>query len=101
MFLLLNGTSNTFSVHLTSTISTCTLNVRSVADGEAEQFELTPNLQNERYAEFTWEVPATMEGQYLIDFMDGQTRLCTHVAYIAETEDAINYQDYTFYDSQA
>lgn len=101
MFLLLNGSSNTFSVHLTATISTCTLNVRSVADGTATQVELTPNSQNERYTEFTWDVPATMEGQYLIDFMDGQTHLCTHVAYIAETEDAINYQDYTFYDSQA
>ncbi len=97
MYYFLRNQSNTFSVYLGEYVSSCTLNVRDVGTDVTTSVELTPVYQNERYTEFTW-TPDIIEGQYILSFYDGASLLCTHNAYISNTSDTLNYNDYEFYE---
>lgn len=100
MFFLTNNEVNTFALYTGRYLESCTMRYTDLATMTEHTADLTVLSQNDRYAELTWDIAVAAEGQYILELMDGEERVVTHVAYIANSEDDIlEHNDITFYDA--
>jgi len=99
MFFLTNNATNEFVLYTGRDLESCSIRYTDLATMTENTAVVDVVFQNDRYAQLSWDISVAQEGQYILELMDGDERVVAHVAYIADSEDVLNHNDYTFYDA--